>query len=774
IVELKNLQSLYLSGNGFTALPKEIVELKNLQSLDLSRNGLKEFPKEITKLSRLSSLHFSSFFKDKDSNKIKSIPNEFIELTVLFDFNIEADSLDTFYKTSYKSGLENLKNTIQQKIKQGTDKLYEAKLLFVGESGAGKTSLMEKILDKKYQLKTSENDNSTIGIDIRKHTFPYTKNKKIIFRTNMWDFGGQQVQYMSHQFFLTPNSLYVLVGDNRKQHTDFDYWFHIINLLSDDSPILVVLNDINHKSVTNFDLKAFKERFNTHTIEQKDIDLSNIVDGRYDELKLKIENMLCNLPHIGEDLPARWIDIRDQINILAESNYFIPFEEFRQISEGFGLSDEDISTLARHFHNLGVFLHYGDDISGLADTIFLNPKWVMDAIYSVLADTSVNQNNGKFTKKWLFNFWEEQHQGYTLDIKNKLLTLMLKDKFEICYRLQTGKESYMSPQLLPPVLDYEYEWDYKNNLFYRFQYPFMPRGIISRLIVRLNNLIYQKNNKEIVWQKGVVLEYENAKAEVREKKTKEGLKVIDISIKGDKIDSSTLLSKIKSEIENIHNSSFKNINCDEMIPCCCSECKNSKEPNFFEFKTLKKYIQKNSFFIKCDKSIEEVSISELLGNVTVKNDKSKESDVLEYLEKREFKVQVINNIKSDSSTMITDSFKQSQTTKITITQSIGEVTSTLSSLQKKVGGIDEKEEISDLITDFKKLGENPTKEAIKDSGVLTDLKGLITDFDEKMHNTGEVITQTTKAIRTAKALGRAYNDLASLCGLPTVPFFLLK
>jgi internalin A len=777
LFELKNLQSLDLSGNGLKELPKELFELKNLQSLNISGNGLKELPKELFELSRLSQLIIYdeySVYKDSEKvNKINTIPNGFINLTVLNYFKLDEEYLSSFYKTAYENGLENLKNTIKQSVEQGTSKLYEAKLLFVGEPGAGKTSLMEKIIDKNYVLKDKSNEVSTIGIDIKKYKFDY---QDIEFRTNMWDFGGQQIQYMSHQFFLTPNSLYVLVGDDRKQHTDFDYWFHIINLLSDNSPILVVLNEINHKSITNFDLKAYKERFDTHIIDLENIDLSKM-DAKYHVVKQKIESMLFNLPHIGDELPAKWIDVRNDLNKIAENNHYIIFKIFKEICVKHGLDNNSyIKTLSNHFHNIGIFLHYSEDTNGLSEIIFLNPKWVMDGIYSVLADKTVNDNNGRFTKEWLFNFWEKHINNYPDDIKNKLLTLMLKDKFEISYKLE-NEDTFISPQLLPSVLNYEYLWKYSNNLFYRFQYSFMPKGIVARLIVRLNHLIIKENNIELVWKKGVVLKYQNAKAQVIEKETKEGLKVIDISIDGDRFDSQNLLSKIKNEIENIHRKSFPNLNFEEMIPCICDRCIKEK-PHYFSFSTLKNYISKEKSFITCEKSVNDVLIAKLLGNVIIKDDESKESQLLEYIKEKGLNVNIntsINNT-SNSSTNITDSMNmnQTQTVEITISQTINQVLSELSSLKRKVEDDDDKEEITEIINEFKELGKNPSKEEIIESGLLSDLKDKISEFDETMQRTGQVISKTSKAIQSAKSLGRTYNELASLCGLPNIPFFIVK
>ena len=48
------------------------------------------------------------------------------------------------------------------------------------------------------------------------------------FRVNIWDFGGQEIYHATHQFFLTKRSVYVLVSDERKEDTDFQYWLEIV------------------------------------------------------------------------------------------------------------------------------------------------------------------------------------------------------------------------------------------------------------------------------------------------------------------------------------------------------------------------------------------------------------------------------------------------------------------------------------------------------------------------------------------------------------------
>lgn len=70
------------------------------------------------------------------------------------------------------------------------------------------------------------------------------------FQVNIWDFGGQEIYHATHQFFLTGRSAYVLVCDDRKEDTDFSYWMHVVEMLSDASPLLIVQNESRTERAT--------------------------------------------------------------------------------------------------------------------------------------------------------------------------------------------------------------------------------------------------------------------------------------------------------------------------------------------------------------------------------------------------------------------------------------------------------------------------------------------------------------------------------------------
>jgi len=87
-------------------------------------------------------------------------------------------------------------NYFKEQQSQGTDYLYEAKLLIVGAGGAGKTSLVRRLYQPTKPL-PDENE-TTKGIDIYEHKFTMQDSRYPNgheFRLNVWDFGGQEIYH---------------------------------------------------------------------------------------------------------------------------------------------------------------------------------------------------------------------------------------------------------------------------------------------------------------------------------------------------------------------------------------------------------------------------------------------------------------------------------------------------------------------------------------------------------------------------------------------------
>ena len=293
----------------------------------------------------------------------------------------------------------------------------------------------------------------------------------------------------------------------------------------------------------------------------------------------------------------------------------INFDMYAKICQKYLVKEEDSQTLLSYYlHNIGSLLHFVDDMV-LKDFIILNPQWAVDAVYSVLDSTQVDTDNGQFKQSKLDKIWKD----YSVEERAKLLALMKKDIFEICYEIQKGESNdptFVAPQLLTSVAPH-YDWNNNENLNFRFQYPFMPYGIITRLIVRLNNLILD----DLVWNKGVVLEDKNTKARVIQNANSDGLKVIDISIMGEKSKQKYLLYKIREEINSIHQKWFKNIIVEEMIVCTCNQCKGDSKPYYFKHSVLENYQKETMSKIKCHKYFNDIEVSYLLEGVFLEKEK---------------------------------------------------------------------------------------------------------------------------------------------------------
>jgi internalin A len=624
--ELKNLESLSLSNNKINVY-SPISKLISLKTLFLFKNEISDITSLIG-LKNLTYLHLSlnkisdiSPIKELNNlkylnlgyNMIEKLPDWIVEIDmeIFCDENkstgIEIGGNPINYPpiNIIKQGKEAIRNYFEQLRKQGKDYIYEAKLMLVGEPGVGKTTLMKKLFDRDYPVPDT-NQLSTLGIEIKPGwTFPLNGNRN--FSAHIWDFGGQQIQYTLHQFFLTSDCLYILMAEKRKEHANFDYWLNILNILGKGSPVILLLNEINIDSVSYiYDEKKYKELFPDLNIKRLDINLSDMNDGRFDTLLDTIRQKLVSLNTIvGKEVPTNWVRVRSALE-KRKNTKLISRTEYYKLCRENGLElEEDCDLVLQYFYLLGVVLHFKDDLY-LRDTLFLDPVWTVRAIYTILIDKGIEHKNGIFDLHSVENIWTQE--GYEKEEQSKLLQLMLKAKFDICYKLPAKENEYLIPLLLSKIKP-EYSWDENNNLQFRFMYPFIPKGIISRLIVRINK--YIENN--IVWNEGAIFTYKDARAQVIETINPiSGLKFIDIRLAGSPDSCKELLTLIREEIKTIQDSSFPNLPYTEMVPCLCDECKISSEPFFFEYNTLDNYVKKNKPQIECHKSTFNVNIAEMV------------------------------------------------------------------------------------------------------------------------------------------------------------------
>ncbi|MEK7991434.1 MAG: COR domain-containing protein [Thiotrichaceae bacterium] len=462
-------------------------------------------------------------------------------------------------------------------------------MLILGEGGAGKNSLANKILDANYEIKPEEK--STQGIDILKYPFPIDENKQ--FTTHIWDFGGQAIYPATHQFFLTHRSLYILVADTRKEDARFEYWLQIVELLAADSPIIIVKNEKQDRSCEINELRL-KGRFK----QLKHIESTNLKTNRnLNSIVEQLQIELKKLPHVGQILPKTWVDVR--LALESNDHNYISLNQFLDICGQYGFKrHKDKLQLSGYLHDLGTCLHFQDDPL-LNKTVILKPEWGTDAVYKVLDNQRVRNNQGRFIKQDLSDIWQATEYD---NMHDELLQLMMN--FKLCYKLEYC-DTYIAPQTLPEQ-QVKYDWDKENNTILRYDYEFMPKGMITQFIVAMHKNIEDKQQR--VWKEGVVLQKHNTRAEVIEEYEK---RQIHIRIQGkNRREFATI---ILHEWDKIHDS-YYNLKVQTLIPCNCSECQNKPEPYFHIYSELLNLKTKNNVS-QCKRSGELLNVQKLLGDV---------------------------------------------------------------------------------------------------------------------------------------------------------------
>lgn len=573
ISELTHITVLDISNNRLKKIPSQIGELTNLKILDLRNNCLTELPHEIGLLKNLETLHL-------EGNSLIQLPIEIINLSslkkiYLMDNPLTKPPIEVAYRgiISIKNYFESLTNS-EENIK-----IFEAKLLIVGEGNVGKTCLRNNILnlDKDIDVGTTE------GIDIKK--WKINDKNNLNYRINIWDFGGQEIYHSTHQFFLTKRSMYVFVWTARTDDNliSFDYWLNIIKLLGDNPPIFVVQNKIDER-VKNIDESLIKEKFDSivgfHKISVKECTNTDL-------LASEIQKELKLLDHLGDTLPKVWMDIRKVLESINKE--FISLKQYLIICENHRLTNKQALFLSQYYHDIGVFLHFQKNPI-LKKIVFLKPEWATNAVYKLIDNKKVIRNFGRFSFSELSSFWVDYPS------ENFIHLIELMKKFELCFNINDTND-YIIPELLSnSPISYVLPNEIILNL--KYEYTFMPEGIITRLIVRLHDLV----NDNMYWKSGLVIVKENTYSIIRSDKF---TKSLYISISG--YNKTGLLSIITREIDYIHKS-LNYPEVERLIPCTCDECMKSEKPHYYKYNVLKKYQERGLTKIVCPESIESIYI----------------------------------------------------------------------------------------------------------------------------------------------------------------------
>ncbi len=307
------------------------------------------------------------------------------------------------------------------------------------------------------------------------------------------------------------------------------------------------------------------------------------------QLREGIEFFASHLSHIGEELPGRWVRVREDIEARAEQTPYIGQEECFQIySRRMEFDRTRALHLSRYLHDLGVFLHFQDEPL-LARTVILQNEWATTAVFRVLDDEQVKKRSGRFDGSDCERLWRDTVYA---DMHLELLTLM--QRFELCYELRDRKpQTWLTPQLLPPAKPAQLAaWGAAGDMVLRYRYDFLPKGMISRLTVRLHRFVA---DPDLAWVTGVLFQRERSSVLVELLGSGS-----EIELRARGPEAKELLSVVAADLDSL-NESFHGLRdkVDKRIPCNCKVCIAAMSPHFFSQKNLLRRKEDRRLKVEC-------------------------------------------------------------------------------------------------------------------------------------------------------------------------------
>ena len=562
---LTALRNLDLSGTDVSNI-KALSGLTALTKLNLSNN------KDLTNISVLSSLTNLTEL-DFRNLIISSIPESLLDLNL--DFNQEKTATGPGI---YIYGLK-LKDQPIEIFSQDRELIRayyrehdrvpvnECKVVFLGDPESGKTHSISRLLKNGKKLKEFENQ-STPGIEITVDTMQLEDSDIVV---NYWDFGGQEIQHSMHRMFLTERTIYVVFLNARQDPLDdrARYWLENICSFAQDAPVLLVINKMDQNERPKFNEDGIRNDYGSQI--KKIVRMSALKDEPNDfleKLQGSINEIIRELPTVSSKVPRSWKNLMEDIRTMPD--HYLTTEQFIEHCKVCGVQDYNTihDDLVDLFQIIGIsFCYYKS--RPLADYMLLNPKWLVNAIYTIISNSKEVVNNGVITQDDLYDLLKlDTLHGVPI---RRVIPDLRYESFQVNYILGVIRMFHLSypmkdeAEFFPMLCDSNEKISIdkvmsENALHYIFRYTYLPANVMHRLVVEMQRDL----KEEYVWYSGAVFrnDYQKQTAYIHTKGN-------DLHIYVDAIDPyynpNEYLTPIQSIIRSIN--SEMNLSAEEFVTC---------------------------------------------------------------------------------------------------------------------------------------------------------------------------------------------------------------
>jgi serine/threonine protein kinase len=458
---LKKLKRLDLQGNSISFVPRAIGNLWLLQKLFLGGNMITDIPTELGDLPALQRL-------DLRKNKLQMLPCAVWALAVSV-LQVEGNPLKIDVPEEIRTkGKEAIEASLKDYCGGYLDWPF-VKLLVVGEEGVGKTSLL-----KRLGKNQTHDGISTDGVQV--------SNVRVSGTTDLqfkaYDFGGQEVFYPTHMFFMSSRSIFVVVFNAAVQNASVrvEYWLsYILVATAGTFPPPVILLVGTHCKSGVFDRALIESWARKYKVKYL-VFVDNVHNVGFDHLSEMLGRAAANFS--GTHVPKFY---KVAIEVLAERST-VPiwkWEKFVLAASYFCVPRDEWLTMTKFLHDTGLLIFL--EQPAVKDSfVVLNPQWLADRMSDVISFKH-NWQNGTIGRNVLEFVWKKQ--GVEHDTQERLLKTFVRLGIFFERPGSDGGE-FIAPSMLPlncgesaAVFVPECGRDYQMNT--------IPAGLFGRLQVRI-------------------------------------------------------------------------------------------------------------------------------------------------------------------------------------------------------------------------------------------------------------------------------------------------
>lgn len=536
------LQNLYLSENKITRI-EALATLTGVTHLDLRSNQISEFAPALLDLPVLEDIYL-------DDNPLQNLPMEIAT---------NSDALPRIRR-------------YWEDTTQGKALVYQAKLILVGNGRVGKTSLVRRWLDNRFD----PDESSTHAIQLRKHILSQLAETEGLehVQLNVWDFGGQDIYHTTHRLFMQTQAVFLLVWDAVTQNvpsqteilTDGSkahyrnypllYWLNYAYTLGKKSPVLVVQTKaIRDGKQAPPQLTAdLKKHYQVQQCLAIDAAIDNADENGINELSQTLQDVIRQaIARTCTTLPTSWWHTRQALETMQQQgSQILGREDFTELCVQHKVPAASEKVLLDYFHNSGFFFYR----EGLFhDQIILNQQWAIDAVYTLFDRAGMfmkHRNDGFFEGKDLCLGWKDK----TEDEQELLVSFM--ETCELCADLDRPRSKcqvyihkkplpqrqFLAPQLLPdtPLPDQDKLFSAEApGLYLKFCHSVLHMAVIHRFIIRNHYFASRENMR----QRSILLNVEGNKVLVEAFPERNEL-LVRLSSRDH-----TLLNQVRNELKKI-------------------------------------------------------------------------------------------------------------------------------------------------------------------------------------------------------------------------------